>query len=166
MSVPRIRKQVYELTPEDLQRCPIWEYALDEEGEEGQDEATVRPVEPNGLLDPEHGSYIVRAILNLADGTRFTGYMNTPFQGDIGLGTLQPVIVVPTGQIVFWWGMIQPSATDIAESFKRLDKASPRQIFPLKFTSDVGMVGGPVEGEISGFILLEDFTTGKTRVVT
>src|SRR5262245_55452745 len=39
----RIRKQCYELTAEDFERFPCWEYALDEEGRPGQDEATVRP---------------------------------------------------------------------------------------------------------------------------
>jgi len=32
MSGPRIRKPVNELTPDDLERFPVWEYALDEEG--------------------------------------------------------------------------------------------------------------------------------------
>src|SRR5882724_9722481 len=39
----QIRKQVYELTLEDLVAFPAWEFALDEEGEPDQDEATVRP---------------------------------------------------------------------------------------------------------------------------
>jgi hypothetical protein len=47
----KLRKQVYDLTTEDLDFAPIWEYAHDEEGEEGQDEATVRPVEPARSLD-------------------------------------------------------------------------------------------------------------------
>jgi len=34
----RIRKQVYELTLDDLSRFPIWEFSLDSEAEEGQDE--------------------------------------------------------------------------------------------------------------------------------
>jgi len=42
----RIRKQVHELTIEDLEAHPAWQFALDEEAEEGQDEATVRPVGP------------------------------------------------------------------------------------------------------------------------
>jgi len=126
----------------------------------------VRPVESDGLLDPDDGSFIVRAILNLADGTRLTGYLNTPFQGQADLGTVQPVIVVPAGQIGFWWGMIEPTATDIAESYQRLGKTSPAQVFPLRFASDVAMADGPVEGEISGFLILEDFKTMRTRIVT
>jgi hypothetical protein len=39
----KIRRQVYELTTEDFQANPVWEFASDEESEEGQDEATVRP---------------------------------------------------------------------------------------------------------------------------
>src|SRR5262252_1978828 len=46
----RVRKQVFDLTVEDLDRYPVWEFALDEEGDEGQDEATVRPYEPHGPL--------------------------------------------------------------------------------------------------------------------
>src|SRR5512132_118621 len=38
-----IRKQVTDLRPDDLAPYPIWEFALDEEGEEGQDEETVKP---------------------------------------------------------------------------------------------------------------------------
>jgi hypothetical protein len=166
MSGHRIRKPVNELTPDDLERFPVWEYALDEEGDEGQDETTVRPVESDGLLDPDDGSFIVRAVLNLADGTRYTGYLNTPFQGETDLGTIQPVVVTPAGQIGFWWGMIEPTATDIAESYQRLGKSSSTQIFPLRYQSDVDIVDGPVAGEIAGFVILEDFTTMRTRVVT
>ena len=45
----RIRKQVYDLTAEDLRRYPLWEFCLDEEGIEGQDEATVKPSDPRCL---------------------------------------------------------------------------------------------------------------------
>ena len=43
MGGPAIRKQVFDLRPEDFASTPIWEFALDEEGASGQDEATVRP---------------------------------------------------------------------------------------------------------------------------
>ena len=49
------RKQVYELANSDFIRCPVWEFALDEEGAEGQDEATVRPYLYDGDLDPSLG---------------------------------------------------------------------------------------------------------------
>src|ERR1700735_3746644 len=68
MSATRIRRQVYELTLADLERFPVWEFALDEEGEEGQDEATVRPYAASGALDAAAGMFIVRAKLTLSDG--------------------------------------------------------------------------------------------------
>jgi hypothetical protein len=48
MSGSRVRKQVYDLTVADLEQHAVWEFALDEEGEEGQDEATIRPYESRG----------------------------------------------------------------------------------------------------------------------
>lgn len=45
----RIRKQIYEITLEDLLQFPVWEFALDEEADEGQDESTVRPYKAKGL---------------------------------------------------------------------------------------------------------------------
>jgi len=69
----KIRKQVYQLTLDDLERTPVWEFALDEEVEEGQDEATVRPVEGPFPLDPAGGMFVVRARFRLGDGTRLTG---------------------------------------------------------------------------------------------
>jgi len=91
----RIRKQVYDLTSADLATSPVWEFALDEEGEDGQDEATVRPYLLRRGLDLDAGMFVVRALFVLADGTIMTGYLTPPVQGDAGLGTLQPVIVTP-----------------------------------------------------------------------
>jgi hypothetical protein len=165
MNNARIRKHVYELTPEDLDRYAVWEFALDEEGEEGQDETTVRPYEAHGPLDPGAGMFIVRARLVLADGTHVGGYLTPPVQGDSGLGTLQPAVVVDGGQVSFWCGMIAPEPADVSASYARLGKSSASDIFPLRFASDVELVGGPVTGELPGFLVLEDFTTMKTRIV-
>jgi hypothetical protein len=40
-----VRKPVYDLTLADFDAARVWEFALDEEGVAGQDEATVRPYE-------------------------------------------------------------------------------------------------------------------------
>src|SRR5580765_5204572 len=95
----RIRKQVYELSLQDLHSSPVWEFALDEEGAEGQDEATVRPYEISGPIDPAEGMFIIRAAFILRDGTKMVGYLTPPFQGDGTLGTLQPVIITKDGQV-------------------------------------------------------------------
>jgi hypothetical protein len=162
---PRIRKQVYELTLEDLDRSCIWEFALDEEGEEGQDEATVRPYESHGPLDPSDGMFVVRARFELADGTHAVGFLTPPVQGDTGLGTLQPAVVVDQGQVSFWCGMLSPEPAHVAASYARLGKSSASEVFPLRFASDVELAGGPVTGELPGFVVLDDFSTMATRIV-
>jgi hypothetical protein len=162
----RIRRQVYELTLADLERFPIWEFALDEECEEGQDEATVRPYELNGPLDPAEGMFIVRASLTLSDGTRLKGYLTPPVQGETGLSTFQPAVVVPAGQVSFWCGICVPPPAYIAERYALLGKASPAEVFPLRFESDVELVGGPIVGEVPGFLILEDIKTMRTTVLT
>jgi hypothetical protein len=165
MSGSRVRRQVYDLTVADLDQHPVWEFALDEEGEEGQDEATVRPYESHGPLDPAEGMFIVRARLRLADGTQFTGYLTPPVQGDSSLGTLQPTVVAGEDQVGFWCGMLEPEPAQLASCYARLGKSSAAQVFPLRFESDVALVGGPIAGELPGFLVLEDFKTKRTRVV-
>jgi hypothetical protein len=52
--------QVYGLSLADLERFPVWEFAFDEEGEPGQDEATVKP-RPHLAdgVDPDEGLFVV-----------------------------------------------------------------------------------------------------------
>lgn len=164
MSAMSIRKQVYHLTPDDLDRFPVWEYALDEEGVEGQDEATVRPYEVLAALDPAEGMFIVKAAFTLADGSQELGYLTPPVQGDSSLGTLQPAIVTVAGQVSFWCGVITPSAEFLAESYRLLQRDAS-QVFPFRFKSVVDLVGGQICGEVPGFLILEDWKTGRTRVI-
>lgn len=166
MATTKVRKSVSELSTGDLETHPVWEFALDEEGEEGQDETTVRPHVLAGELDPSAGMFVVRARFHLADGSEASGYLTPPVQGDDGLGTLQPVIVTGSGQVPFWWGTILPPQEEIARSYQRLGRTSPAHVFPIRFSSDVPIVGGAVSGDVPGFIHLEDWKTGRTRVVT
>jgi len=160
----KIRKQVYELTVDDVRQRPVWEFALDEEGEEGQDEATVRPCDISGAVDPSDGPFIVRAAFTLADGTQMHGCFTTPTSDDDGLSTLQPVIISERGQVLFWHGVIAPDAQSLAESYGKLGRDAARA-FPIQVVSDVELVGGPIRATIPGFLVLEDWKTGKTRTV-
>jgi hypothetical protein len=160
----RVRKQVYELTLLDLSVFPVWEFRLDEEGEEGRDESTVRPYTAAGPLDPADRMFIVRAAFTLADGSKMLGYLTPPGRGDASLGILQPIIVAVGGQVRFWCGTTPPGSKRLAQNYALLGKDA-KQVFPLRFESEVELVGGPVKGAVTGFLVLEDFQTRKTRTV-
>lgn len=150
------RKQVSDLTPADLREFPVWEFALDEEGVEGQNEETVRPMPAAYALDPGAGMVVVRASFRLADGTKMEGYLTPPPDAEPGLGSIQPVIVTGLGQVGFWMGVIRPQPSDLAKLYLRLGK-SASQVFPLQFESNVELKSGRVSGTIPGFLVIRSF---------
>lgn len=150
----RVRKQVYELTVEDFDQHPVWEFALDEEGEEGQDEATVRPRLVGGPVDPAEGMVVVKSRFALADGTSMAGYVTPPSPSSSDLGTIQPQILTQQGQVPFWCGAFKPASEDLAQNYGRLGRTAEK-VFPVRFTSEVEIVGGPVIGILNGFLYME-----------
>jgi hypothetical protein len=155
----KIRKQCYELTPSDLSTWPAWEFALDEEGEPGQDEATVRPYTFSGALDPSNGMFIVAATFWLADGTIEHGFVTPAPAGGDNFGRIQPQIVTKRGQVGFWLGVGKPDPKRAYATLGR-DAAS---VFPIRFESTVPLVGFKVTGTLHGFLCLEgDFNTVRT----
>lgn len=155
----KIRRQVYELTLQDLASSPVWEFALDEEGESDQDEATVRPYSVSGPLNRSDGMFIVAARFHLADGTELHGYLTPPAGNDCGLGILQPQIVTESGQVRFWCGRCPPDTTAAYQLLGRVSSS----VFPIHFESAVPLVGGQISGTVPGFLCLEnDFETVKT----
>jgi hypothetical protein len=160
----RIRKQVYELALSDLARFPIWEFNVDAESGHGQDESTVRPYTEPGVLNPAERMFVVRGVFTLADGTKMTGYFTPPVRGQEGLSAMQPVIVTERGQVRFWCGTTAPDAKRLAQNYAFLGKDAHR-VFPVRFESDVKLIGGPTRGSIPGFLVLEDFQTRSTRTV-
>ena len=153
-SKKEIRKQVYELTFDDISIFPIWEFALDEEGENGQDELTVRPYPLSGSLDPNKGIFIVRADFKLADDTSMSGYITLPEKSDKSLGSIQPVIITEKGQVSFWKGNKKPSRKSILESYNRLGKQK-NSVFPIHFKSSLTIPAVKIEGFIRGFLFFE-----------
>jgi hypothetical protein len=155
----KIRRQVYELTLDDLSTSQVWEFALDEEGEPDQDEATVRPYSFSGTLDPSVGMLIVAARFWLADGTQLRGYLTPPSSDDRSLGTIQPQIVTDSGQVGFWCGRCPP---DTARAYQLLGREAS-SVFPIRFESAVPLLGGTVSGSLQGFLCLEsDFETVRS----
>ena len=165
MPSPSVRKSVIEISRRDLDECPVWEFASDEEDIQGQDETTVRPFIVSGELDPSAGMLVVRTRFQLADGTEMTGYLTPRVPPDNGLDSLQPVIVTDDGQVLFWWGVIEPGPAELNDLYRRLGKASQSEVFPIRFASDVPIAGGPLLGEVPGFMVLEDLRTNRIRLV-
>ena len=133
----KIRKQVYELTLDDVRKFPVWEFALDEEGEDGQDKATVRPYEISGPLDSADGPLIFGHCSHSRTTRRCTAALTTPAHDDEGLGRLQPVIITERGHVLFWRGVIAPDSQTVAHSYAKLGRDAA-STFPIQVVSDVG----------------------------
>jgi hypothetical protein len=159
----KIRKQVYDLTEQDLRACSTWEFALDEESEEGQDEATVRPWSGQAPVDPADGMYVVRATIVLADGTVHCGYLTPPTRGDESVPAVQPVILTERGQVMLWYGVLAPRPELIQEAYDKLGR-SRGQVFPVRYASDAALQSGVVEGSVDGFMHFRSLT--DQRLVT
>jgi len=156
-----IRKQVVDLRSSDLERYAIWEFALDEEGEEGQDEETVKPRPDLEVADPRNGLFVVRAGLTAADGTPFAGFV-TP-NDDLHIRFVQPTIVTDAGHVRFWFGIVTPSRATLDESYRALGKTAD-ELFPLRYRARVDCAGADPAGELPGF---QHYEAGRTdRVVT
>jgi hypothetical protein len=160
----RIRKQVYELTLDDLDAFPVWEFRLDDEDEADSDESTVQPFIASGPLNTTDRMFVVRAAFILADGSRRWGYLTPPGRGNAGIGALQPIILTNRGQVRFWCGTTAPDPKRLAHNYELLGKEAP-QVFPVQFESEVKLVGEPILGSVPGFLVLEDFLTRGTRTV-
>ena len=92
------------------------------------------------------------------------GYCTPPLRGDAGIGILRPIIVTDRRQVRFWCGTAAPDQARLDHSYELLRK-DVRHVFPLRFESEVDLVGGPIGGSVPGFLVLENFQTRKTRTV-
>jgi hypothetical protein len=158
-----IRKQVTDLRPDDLAQFPIWEFALDEEGEEGQDEETVRPRPDLHRADPAEGMFVVRAELVAADGTQFDGYVSPDEDPDISF--TQPTIVTAEGQVRFWFGGVPPTRDELETAYRTLGKTAV-ELFPLRYHAPAEHGGAALEGEIDGFMHFESMGSDTIVSVT
>lgn len=137
-------KRVTELTPDDLNRVPVWRY----EGEIDE-VAVVHATERRDLGTNERGVFIAHTQFVLADGTQHVGFCSPC--DDSGLDYLQPVIVTPDGQVYFWFDE-PPSSDSLQRQWRRLGARS--EIFPIHFRCTV-----PVDGRfVTGIIESDDLT--------
>jgi hypothetical protein len=170
----KIRIQDFNLTFSDLMQFPAWEYALDEEEIEGQDERTVKPYLALHPLDLSDAYFIVRASFILADGTSYKGYMKpqsvdrinvSDFMSVIIPYDLSPIIVLGKEHIHFQYGPKKPKAEEMQKVYDLFAKR-PYDIFPINFFSDVEVSSSIHEGKLDGFMYfdqnIDDFAHTKS----
>ena len=160
----KVRKPINELTQADLSAFPVWEYASDEEGADGQDETTVRPVNVRLPIHSVEGPFQIRAIFTLADGSEMTGFL-TVSSMDLGdLGYTQPVIVTDHGQVLFWLGGFPPE--NYSSTAYQILGHTKDTTFPIQVRTDDGILTDALEISIPGFLMLENWQTNQVKVLT
>jgi hypothetical protein len=148
----RIRKQVYDLTVQDLNEHPLWEFCSDEEGEEGQDEATVKPSEDREVTGYSDGAYILACDVTMADGTTASGYTYSGEPGDFGC--LQPNVITVSGQVNFWLGwlrFVKDPQQRVQKALAQLNKDSA-SVFPVRFQTRPHINGAGMEIAVNSFM--------------
>ena len=159
------RKQVYDSTLDDLLEYAVWEFALDEDAHDGQDEATVKLYDIPEALDPSDGMFVVRASFVLADGSEHARPSTSPSvdSADFCNYTTDHCHRTRSGRILVRHCLsIIPAVNSTVQALY----CAARQVFPLTFESQVQLVGGPVRGSLEGFMVLEDLTTRKAKTLT
>jgi hypothetical protein len=145
------------LTPDDLQRCPIWE-EIGTEG--GPYERRLRPRPDLSVADDpesETGDFIVHTSFSPADGSILTGYCSPAPVAVVdlrgwfrGIGLLQPAIVLERGQVPFWFPE-EPGRQQLLALYDTLERG-PEQVFPLAFEARVKVPRDTfASGQLEGF---------------
>src|ERR1039458_7061739 len=134
----KIRKAVDKLTVADLVAFPIWEFAIDEEGVEGQDETWVRPVKRKHVPSEAY-SQLVAADFRTAKGEQLQGFMMVTTAGNI---KVRPGGVVGRGIYLVLPDMSEERARKDGlhwvmrfreDLLKRL-RSSEEEVFPISYT--------------------------------
>jgi hypothetical protein len=152
MTTPEL-KQFGDLTPEDFERHPVWigchtaDYG--EPWYENTDEETFRPWTGELPVDASEGMLLVKATLELRDGSRHTGFV-TPAHDEGDLGTQQPQIFAGNRRFSFWGGMFGVPEEGRQALYAALGK-SPDEVFPLRFSVVPSLASGVTSGQVDGF---------------
>jgi hypothetical protein len=152
-----IRKQVYDLTLEDFEASPVWEFCLDEEGEPGQDEETVRPRPELAQVDPEQGLFVVAATFRASDDQEYSGFVNPVQAGDaeVEFAALGPTIITAGEHVQLWLPAVRGQKAEgrhesaLTHVYRATDNSSAG-LFPLRWATAVRIDGGPSAGELLG----------------
>lgn len=128
-SALQTRKPIDALTSEDLDACTIWEFAMDEEGDDGQDETSVRPLD-RSTIPGDASSLSVAADFVTADGTQFVGIVG--LSTDEGLEIACASLFAGGIHVYAVHGEKTPLRYKTSAA-SELGKA-PSEIYPMRFT--------------------------------
>ena len=146
----RIRKQCCDLTAQDFERFPIWEFALDEEGRPGQDEATVRPASVRRGANIAAGQFLVLGIFSFPNGRVRLGVLTAGGGSDVG--ATQPSLFLTDRLLNFYLGGLLPPKAELKRDARLLAAVCDKP-FPIHYYSALRDRSGrpAVEGLLEGF---------------
>jgi hypothetical protein len=149
------RRQLDQLTGEELRRQPVWWFPGPDGHLGGPDAATVMPVDasaagPGGAAEFPPGRYLLHAVFTLADGAALDGHV-TYEPGDRGtLADREPTLCPPGGQVPLWHGVLEPDPRQVQAFLAALGR--PRSaVFPLTWATTLHPEDAPVAGSAQGF---------------
>jgi hypothetical protein len=145
-------KRLVDLTVEDLEASPVWRY----EGGSGA-HATVAPTKRVSLSQTDDEIFLAATEFQLAEASRHFGFCFPA--DDSGIDYLQPVIILPTRHVNFWFDGPAERAI-LSSQWKALGK-EPREIFPVDYRCLVPVDGRTVSGKIAGIVSSADLRSGS-----
>ncbi|HKU37537.1 MAG TPA: hypothetical protein VJR89_05300 [Polyangiales bacterium] len=122
----RTRKPIDALVALDFVAFPIWEYASDEEGVEGQDETWVRPL-PAMTVAKGCYSLWVAADFTTASGAEILGAVSVTTAGEVEFGD---GILLPDGQYIV---VATYENRSMRNNIAARLNSKARDVFPLSF---------------------------------
>ena len=149
-------KRLNALTVEDLAANPVWRY----EGGSGE-EALVAPTDRKSLSQTDDEIFLAATDFELFDASRQFGFCFPA--DDSGIDYLQPVIVIGSRQVSFWFDAPVARET-LASQWNALGR-DPGAIFPIAFRCLVPVDGRTVVGRITGVASSEDLEGGPAPVI-
>ncbi|HSP30575.1 MAG TPA: hypothetical protein VLO13_00940, partial [Halomonas sp.] len=131
------RKPINELNPEDLEAFPIWEFAIDEEENEEQDETWVSPVRGN-VIDSDEYSLSVSANFITASGKAISGAVDVTTADEFEFGH---AFLLYDGSYIFVSSEKFPDPNQERNAVALALGLPVEKVFPLKFTLRVLIEG-------------------------
>lgn len=154
------RRQLDELTGDELRAEPAWWYPGAGRHLTGPDAATVMPIDASaaaddGSIEFPDGKYLLHATFTLADGSTLDGHVT--FVGGVpsddgSFAAREPTICTPAGQVPLWFGAVTATSEQLRAHLAAIGKAR-EAVFPLRWRATLHPSGVDVAGEVSGFVV-------------